>query len=193
MVYVWTGQSIPTLRVTLWLVCIAGFFSTFSILGLVLYRVSGKALLDNIRQVLVIVILLFIAVFARKLGFYGVLAGLAVSELSGMLFMLYAVSRTFEGFHAKVLVPDAVRVTLAIHRDPRSRSPRRSRAFLPYCESTCVGDGEVRNDFSRMPPRRMARAAALECGKQRGKKSASGDPASSAMRPAQVASMNVTE
>jgi hypothetical protein len=40
------------------------------------------------------------------------LAGLAVSELSGMLFMLYAVSRTFEGFHAKVLVPDAVRVTL---------------------------------------------------------------------------------
>ena len=110
VVYVWTGEAIPTLKVTLWLTCVAGFFSTFSVLGLVLYRVSGKALLDNIRQAMVIIILFSIAIFARRLGFYGVLAGLAVSEFGGMLFMLYAVSTTFEGFRAKVLLPDAARV-----------------------------------------------------------------------------------
>ncbi len=112
VVYAWTGEAIPTLRITLWLICLAGFFSTFSVLGLVLYRVSGKALLDNIRQALRIIILLSIAIFARRLGFYGVLAGLAATELTGMLFMLYAISKTFEGFQAKVLLPDAVRVVL---------------------------------------------------------------------------------
>jgi len=113
VVYAWTGETIPTLRVTLWLICLTGLFSAFSILGLVLYRVSGRALLDNIRQVLRIVILLVIATFARRLGFYGVLAGLAAAELSGMLFMAYAVSKTFEGFQAKSLLPDAVRMILA--------------------------------------------------------------------------------
>ena len=112
VVYAWTGEAIPTLRITLWLICLAGFFSTFSILSLVLYRVSGEGLLDNIRQVLVIALLFTIAIFARRLGFYGVLAGLAVTELSGMLFMLYAVSKTFEGFRAKILLPDAARVAL---------------------------------------------------------------------------------
>jgi O-antigen/teichoic acid export membrane protein len=110
LVYVWTGQTIPTLRITLWLICLSGFFSTFSILGLVLYRVSGRALLDNIRQVLRIIILLSIAMFAAKLGFYGVLGGLAVAEFCGMIFMIYAVATTFEGFQAKALLPDAARV-----------------------------------------------------------------------------------
>jgi hypothetical protein len=44
-------------------------------IGLVLYRASGRAFLDNIRQVPRIVILFSIAIFARSLGFYGVLAG----------------------------------------------------------------------------------------------------------------------
>jgi hypothetical protein len=81
-------------------------------LGLVLYRVSGNAFLDNIRQVLRIVILFSIAIFARSLGFYGVLAGLAITELTGMIFMGYAVSKTFAGFQVKDLVPDAIRLTL---------------------------------------------------------------------------------
>jgi O-antigen/teichoic acid export membrane protein len=112
VVKVWTGETIPSLGITLWLVCIAGFFATFSILGLVLYRVSGNAFLDNIRQVLRIVILFSIAIFARSLGFYGVLAGLAITELTGMIFMGYAVSKTFAGFQVKDLVPDAIRLTL---------------------------------------------------------------------------------
>lgn len=111
MVFAWTGQADSSLRTALWLVCAAGFFQAFSILGLVLYRVSGNALLDNIRQVLRIVCLLSIAVFARHWGFYGVLAGLALTEFVGMVFMTYAVTRTFHAFELKALLPDALKLT----------------------------------------------------------------------------------
>jgi O-antigen/teichoic acid export membrane protein len=113
MVFAWTGQMDSSLRVALWLVCGAGFFQAFSVLGLVLYRVSGKALLDNIRQVLRIVCLLVIAACARDWGFYGVLAGLAATELIGMVFMLFAIAKTFHGFYLKSLLPDALKLTTA--------------------------------------------------------------------------------
>lgn len=113
IVFAWTGQADPTLRVALWLVCIAGFFSAFSSLGLVLYRASGNALLDNIRQGLRIVVLLSIVAFAHNLGFYHVLAGLAVTEFVGMVFMLFAVGQTFQAFHPKDLIGDALRLTSA--------------------------------------------------------------------------------
>jgi O-antigen/teichoic acid export membrane protein len=193
VVYVWTGQSIPTLRVTLWLVCIAGFFSTFSILGLVLYRVSGKALMDNIRQALVIVILLVIAIFAKKLGFYGVLAGLVVSELTGMLYMLYAVSKTFEEFHARVLLPGAVRVilgsvailaagALAAHVPfPHMANPRALAAVK--LGMTCLGCL-----LAVWPALLLSNAVT------RGERKALlGILLPQRMRPAQVAPMNVTE
>jgi O-antigen/teichoic acid export membrane protein len=109
----WTGQTGPSFQGALWLVCGAGFFSTFSMLQLVLYRVSGKAVMDNIRQVLRIVTLLIIAVFARQLGFYGVLSGLIVAEAIGMFFMLFAITKTFEAFEAKSLLPDTVKLALA--------------------------------------------------------------------------------
>ncbi len=113
MVLAWTGQADSSFRVGLWIVCLAGFFQGFSVLGLVLYRVSGKALLDNIRQGIRIVILLSIAVFARRLGFYGVLWGLAAAEFVGMLFMLFAVTKTFHSFHPRALLSDAAKLTLA--------------------------------------------------------------------------------
>lgn len=114
MVFAWTGQVDSSLRVALWLVCAAGFFQAFSVLGLVLYRVSGKAFLDNIRQVLRIACLLIIAVFARHWGFFGVLTGLAFTEFAGMVFMLFAIVRTFHGFHLKSLLPDAMKLTVAV-------------------------------------------------------------------------------
>jgi hypothetical protein len=101
------------LQIALWLVCAAGFFQAFSVLGLVLYRVSGNALLDNIRQALRIVCLLSIVAFARHEGFYGVLAGLALTEFIGMAFMLYAITKTFRAFHPKSLLPDALKLTVA--------------------------------------------------------------------------------
>jgi O-antigen/teichoic acid export membrane protein len=113
MVFAWTGQADSSLQVALWLVCAAGFFQAFSVLGLVLYRVSGNALLDNIRQGLRIVCLLSIVAFARHSGFYGVLAGLALTEFVGMVFMVYAVTKTFHSFHPKSLLPDALKLTAA--------------------------------------------------------------------------------
>ncbi len=113
MAYAWTGRSDPAFAAAFWLVCATSFFRSFSLLSLVLYRVSGKALMDNIRQVLRIIILLVVALFAPKLGFYGVLAGLAVAELSGMLFMMFALMETFRHFHVKSLLPDGLRLGTA--------------------------------------------------------------------------------
>jgi O-antigen/teichoic acid export membrane protein len=113
LVFAWTGQVDSSLRVALWLVCTAGFFQAFSILGLVLYRVSGNALLDNIRQVLRIACLLSIVIFVRRLGFDGVLAGLAVTEFIGMAFMIFAIANTFHAFRPQSLLPDALKLTAA--------------------------------------------------------------------------------
>jgi len=113
VLYAWTGEMPATFKGALWLVTLAAFFSAFSLLGLVLYRVSGRAVLDNIRQVIRIAILLSIAVFARRLGFQGVLAGLAFSEMVGMVFMLVALSKTFPSFRPSSIIPDALRLTVA--------------------------------------------------------------------------------
>ena len=114
IVFAWTGESAPSLRIAFYWVCAAGLFQALSLLGLVLYRASGKALLDNIRQVLRIVILLSIAIFAHRLGFYGVLAGLALAEFVGVVFMLFALTKTFVAFRAGALLPDALKLTTAI-------------------------------------------------------------------------------
>ena len=77
MAYAWTGQSDPFFRVAFWLVCLRAIFQSFSLLALVLYRVSGKALLDNIRQVLRILVILAIVAccpqtwFLRRAGGHG--------------------------------------------------------------------------------------------------------------------------
>ena len=89
------------------------FFGSLSLLGLVLYRVSGKALLDNIRQVLRIVSVLSVGLFANHLGFAGVLSGLAGAELVGMIFMGYALSKTFEGFSVKAVARDFMKIATA--------------------------------------------------------------------------------
>ena len=114
IVFAWTGEVASSLRVAFWLVCGAGLFQSFSRLGLVLYRASGKALLDNIRQALQIAILLCIAIAAHRLGFYGVLAGLALAELFGMLFMLFALTKAFEAFRVRLLLTDALRLGAAV-------------------------------------------------------------------------------
>jgi O-antigen/teichoic acid export membrane protein len=114
IVFAWTGESAPSLQVAFYWVSAAGLFQALSLLGLVLYRSSGKALLDNIRQALRIVILLSIAVAAHRLGFYGVLAGLALAELVGIIFMLFALTKAFEAFRVGLLLPDALRLTAAI-------------------------------------------------------------------------------
>lgn len=113
MAYAWTGQTNAAFERAFWLICATSLFRSFSMLSLVLYRVSGKALLDNIRQVLRIVILLAVALLAPQVGFMGVLTGLAAAEFVGMIFMIFALMRTFDHFHARALLPDGLRLSAA--------------------------------------------------------------------------------
>jgi O-antigen/teichoic acid export membrane protein len=109
----WTGETAPSLQGAFLLVCLSALFRAYSLLSFVLYRVSGRAILDNLRQVLRILVLSSIVVFASRLGFEGVLAGLALAEFSGMAFMLFALARTFKGFRVQSLLPDAIRILTA--------------------------------------------------------------------------------
>jgi O-antigen/teichoic acid export membrane protein len=113
MAYAWTGTFDPSYRVAFYLVCTRQIFAALSLLSLVLYRISGKALLDNVRQVLRIAVIVAVVILARKLGFYGVLGGMAFAEFVGLIFMLFALSHTFHLFRAKSLLPDTVRMTIA--------------------------------------------------------------------------------
>jgi len=79
----------------------------------VLYRVSGSVVLDNVQQLLRIIIILIVAIFAHRLQFLGVLGGLAFAELVGTVFILHALSNTFDGFKLGQLLPDVLRLSIA--------------------------------------------------------------------------------
>lgn len=111
LAFAWTGATDARFRVAFWFVCLTGLFRAFSLLALVLYRVSGKAIMDNVRQLVRLAIILAVAFFAALLGFQGVLAGLAGAEFVGMIFMVWALTGTFESFTVSLLIPDAVRLT----------------------------------------------------------------------------------
>lgn len=109
----WTGQRDFRFQVTLCLVSVAVLFQGFSMLSLVLYRASGKALVDNLREVLRIGILLSVVAFAGRLGFYGALAGLAVAEFVGMAFMFSALAHTQLKIHVGRLLREAGRFAVS--------------------------------------------------------------------------------
>jgi hypothetical protein len=75
-----------------------------------LYRASGNALHDNIRQAFRLGALVVLAEFGRAIGFRGVLLSLAATELIGVIYMFFAMTATLRFFHPRRLVPDAVRL-----------------------------------------------------------------------------------
>jgi O-antigen/teichoic acid export membrane protein len=111
IVLAWTGESGPYFGVAIALVSLAGLFKAISLLQLVLYRTTGRALMDNIRQLLRIVILLIVVLMGRRIGFYGLLAGLATAELVGVIFMFFVMSATFKGFNARQVARDTLKIT----------------------------------------------------------------------------------
>jgi O-antigen/teichoic acid export membrane protein len=113
LIEAWTGQSDPNLKGALWLISLAGVFQAISWLGAVLYRVSGSALLDNVREVIRIAAFLVVALLSSRLGFNGVLSGLALVEFIAMIFMLFAIAKTFVVFDPLALIPVFVRLSLA--------------------------------------------------------------------------------
>jgi hypothetical protein len=110
LVFAWTGENASTLKVAMWLICIAGLFKAVAVLELVLYRISGKAFVDNVRQVSRIVILLGLSAFGARLGFTGILAGLVALELFGMVLMFFALTHTFQGFGLRLLLRDMLKI-----------------------------------------------------------------------------------
>lgn len=112
IIVAWTKQSDPTFQGALWLISLAALSKSLSLLALVMYRASGRAWMDNIRQVLRIVVLSLIVIFGHQLGFFGVLGGLVVAELIGMGFMFFVMTSTFHGLTVRMLLPDAVKLTV---------------------------------------------------------------------------------
>lgn len=113
MILGWTGQSGPGFRATMWLCCLTALFQAISRLQLILYRASGKALHDNLRQGFRLGVLLLIAGVGRVLGFYGVLGGLAIAEFVGVVYMFIAMTHQLQDFSAKTLVPDNLKLVVA--------------------------------------------------------------------------------
>jgi O-antigen/teichoic acid export membrane protein len=113
VIFAWTGQNDPEFRMAIWLSAIAALLKSISLLQLILYRASGRALLDNIRQVLRIAAILVVALFSRSLGFNGVLAGMTGAELIGVVFMFFAMAKTFHAFSVRLFVSDTLRISAA--------------------------------------------------------------------------------
>jgi O-antigen/teichoic acid export membrane protein len=113
VIFAWTGQTDPRLEIALRIICLSTLFAAFSMLSLILYRASGRALVDNLREVLRIGVLLPIVIYARQLGFAGALAGVAGAEFVGMTFMLFALRKAGVAFEIRKLVLDLARFTAA--------------------------------------------------------------------------------
>jgi O-antigen/teichoic acid export membrane protein len=113
LVLAWTGQTGPQFGVAIWLTCLSSFFNCISRLQLILYRASGNALHDNVRQAFRLGVLAVLATFGRTIGFYGVLLGLAVAELIGVVYMFSAMTSVLSFFSPRKLIPDAMRLAAA--------------------------------------------------------------------------------
>ena len=110
IVLAWTGTTNALLPIVLTWVPLSTLFGTFSVFALVIYRVAGKTIVDNVREVTRILMLMIVLMFAHPLGLYGVLAGLAVGELMGLSIMFFALSKMFEAFQLRFLMPEIYRV-----------------------------------------------------------------------------------
>jgi O-antigen/teichoic acid export membrane protein len=106
----WTGQVDPEFRLAIQLASVVGLFASVSRVQLILYRASGKALHDNIRQAFRLGVLVLLGAVASRTGFYGVLIGLAVAEFAGVIYMFFGMSSILHFFRPKHLIPDALRV-----------------------------------------------------------------------------------
>jgi len=113
LIFAWTGQVGTEFRMAMWLCCLGGLFGSISRLQLVLYRASGKTLHDNIRQAFRLGALGGLACLGGILGFYGILAGLALVEFVGVAYMFFAMTNEVREFSLRMLIPDNMRVTAA--------------------------------------------------------------------------------
>jgi len=113
IVLAWTGTTNASLTVVLIWVSLISLFGTFSVLGAVLYRISGQALMDNLKEVIRIILLLCALMFIQRLGLNGLLAAAAGVELVGVTIMFIVLARTSDQFRPRYLLPEICRVVIA--------------------------------------------------------------------------------
>ena len=113
LILAWTGQANPLFNVAVWLYAASAFLKGIAMLQLILYRASGKAFLDNIRQLFRTVAIFTIGVFSAHIGFAGVLASMASVELIGVVFMFFAVANTKLAFNLRQMIIDAFKILTA--------------------------------------------------------------------------------
>jgi len=113
IVEAWTAQKDPSFHYAIWLVCLAIFFQSFGQLGLVLYRSVGGAVMDNLREVIRLAAFAPVLFMTHRFSLEGVLGWMAGAEFVGMIVMLFALDKSFDVFDAKLLLPDALRLTTA--------------------------------------------------------------------------------
>ena len=113
IILAWTGLVDPALYLIVGLLCLAALFKGFSLLELALYRASGRASMDNLRQVLRIVILGLVCYFGNQIGILGLIGSLVIAECVGFVFMLIVLTRVYENFSARRLLPDMAKILAA--------------------------------------------------------------------------------
>lgn len=114
LVRAWTGQANPEFRIAIALTCLGVLFSGISRVQLILYRAAGNALHDNIRQAFRLGVLLVLAVVGARIGFYGVLVGLALAESIGVIYMFFALASSLPWFRIQDLIRDSVRIVSTV-------------------------------------------------------------------------------
>jgi len=113
IVQAWTGQTDPSFHYAIWLLCISSLFQSLAMIGLVLYRAAGGAVMDNLHQLIRLAAFLPVALMTQRFGFEGVLVWMTGAEFIGVLVMIFAVAKSFHVFDGKLLMADAARLLVA--------------------------------------------------------------------------------
>ena len=113
MVMAWTGQSAASLPEILLLLCLGGLFRSFSSVARVLYRVSGRSLMDNAQLLSMLLILGCVCAFGKQLGLIGMVAGAVLAQAIGMVLMWLTLTVIFQGLTVRTLMPQFLRFAAA--------------------------------------------------------------------------------
>ena len=112
--WVWTGATDPSLRETVWLLCVFSVLRSLCSLCRVLYRVSGGAIMDNAQLIVALAVASCVAPFGPRIGFFGMVGGvLVLGQFLGLILMCVALTTRLNGFNLRVLAPDVARFLAA--------------------------------------------------------------------------------
>jgi glycosyltransferase involved in cell wall biosynthesis/O-antigen/teichoic acid export membrane protein len=113
IIQAWTGQAGPLFAGAVMLIALTNLFRALLVLQVILYRSAGHALRDNVLHAIRITLALTAALFAKKLGFFGLLGAMSVIECAGVVFMFHVLALSFSEFRLRMLWKDAAKTAMA--------------------------------------------------------------------------------